>query len=121
MRLVFVFFLLLAYLNVYLVPNLSEVDTFVSGTDKINDDINSFYELVNILLGYDTLSDDEDSDTGMEDNSNINVKELVKKQLCNSLDFRARIILVLQRKHTSFDQFNLSLAFPKIDTPPPKV
>lgn len=121
MRLFFIVLLLLTYLNIYLVPNLSEVDTFVAGTDKINDDINSFYELVNILLGYDTTSDDEDSDTGMEDNSNINTKDLIKKQLCSSLNFRIQILLILQRGYINFNQLNLPLTFLKIDTPPPKV
>lgn len=62
-RRIFSFFLLLAYLNVALIPQLDEVDIISETSGQQIEDVNTFSELVCVYLGFDNSPDDEDDDT----------------------------------------------------------
>ena len=121
MKLVITGLFLLIYLNVSLVPNLQENDTFIFGSTKVSDDINSFYEFVNILLGNDNISDDEDSDTGTEDDATFNHKSLTDYYPIYTLAPFLQESCSTIRKNIYFYQNRFSSNFTNIDTPPPKV
>jgi hypothetical protein len=121
MKLVVTGFLMLIYLNVSLVPNLREVDSYVYGSTKVSDDINSFYEYVNILLGIDSISDDEDSDTGTEDDATFNHKSFLDYHPTYTLVPNLQESCSTIRKNIYFFQNRFSSNFTSIETPPPKV
>ena len=121
MKLVITGLLLLIYLNVSLVPNLQEKDTYIFGSTKVSDDINSFYEYVNILLGIDIISDDEDSDTGTEDDATFNNKIFTEYYPIYTLAPFLQESCSTIRKNIYFYQNRYSSNFTNIDTPPPKV
>lgn len=61
MKRFFTFLFMIAYLNVALVAQVAERDLFDPHGNRV-DDINSIVEFVRVVLGADTLWDDEDDD-----------------------------------------------------------
>jgi hypothetical protein len=124
MEKVTLYFIILTYLNLALVPNVKEVDIYFSGSTRQTDDINSFIELVRVQLGYDTTADDEDNDSGTEDNAgSVNssffyIQNIVKVvfHLFSAYEF-------YDRKQTVFTQkeFEISSLYFNLESPPPEV
>lgn len=64
MRKCFAFVLLVCHMNTSMfLPQVQEDDVYDKNGQQI-DDINSIFELINVQLGYDKTSDDEDDDSG---------------------------------------------------------
>jgi len=124
MKKLLVYFLLIIYTNLVLVPHLCEQDIYINGTNKPVDEINSFYEQVMVYLGYDTTAEDEDGDMGTEDNSTVltlllihfsnNIQDFIKE----IYSFKESII-----KLTYYlkEKFNISSIDYGIESPPPEV
>jgi hypothetical protein len=109
------------HLNVALVPHLDEVDVINPVTNTQVEDINSFVELIRIVLGYDTTADDEDDDTA--DNGQVPVNYIC---VCPQLvDYRGILNThcFLQTMRV-IKCFNILLFFPNtafdIESPPPE-
>jgi hypothetical protein len=116
-----IYLLMFIHLNVALVPHLNEMDKVNPVTNAQLEDINSFVELIRIVLGYDTTADDEDNDTA--DNGQVPVNHIY---VCPQLEDYRDIL----NKHCFLQTmrlikpFNILLFFPNtafdIDAPPPE-
>jgi hypothetical protein len=124
MKRVFAYFILIIYLNMALVPHLSEVDIYVPGTVLQVDEINSFVEQMMVAFGLDTTADDEDGDSGTEDDGTVvNPLSLCFSHIVhNALDFSFLYSYEEQNAVCcSTGKFNLPSIYYGIDSPPPEV
>lgn len=124
MKKLLVYFLLIIYTNLVLVPHLCEQDIYINGTNKPVDEINSFYEQVMVYLGYDTTAEDEDGDMGTEDNSTA-LTLLVIHFSNNIQDFIKEIYSfkesIIKLTYYLIEKFNISSIDYGIESPPPEV
>lgn len=124
MKKVTLYFIILTYLNLALVPNVKEVDIYVSGSTHQTDDINSFIELVRVQLGYDTTADDEDNDSGTEDNAgSVNSSVFYIQNIVKAAFHLFSAYEFYDRKQTIFTQkeFEISSLYFNLESPPPEV
>jgi hypothetical protein len=124
MKDLFIYILLVTYLNMALVPHVSETDVFIKGSHQQIDEINSFYEQVMVVLGYDTIAEDEDGDSGTEDDSTTNSSKIL--QYCALTQYQSTLksfFVIYEKKcnHFVFEKFNLSSIDFGIESPPPEV
>jgi hypothetical protein len=124
MKKILVYFLLIIYTNLVLVPHLCEQDIYSNGTNKPVDEINSFYEQVMVYLGYDTTAEDEDGDMGTEDNSTA-LSLLVIHFSNNIQDFKKELYSfkesIFKLTYYLTEKFNLASIEYGIESPPPEV
>jgi hypothetical protein len=124
MKKVTLYFIILTYLNLALVPNVKEIDIYVSGSTCQTDDINSFIELVRVQLGYDTTADDEDNDSGTEDNAgSVNSSVFYIQNIVKVAFHLFSAYELYDRKQTIFTQkdFEISSLYFNLESPPPEV
>jgi hypothetical protein len=124
MRKLFIYLILVTYLNMALVPHLGEVDVFVAGTTHQVDEINSLYEQIMVSLGYDTIAEDEDGDSGTEDDSTSNISKIFQYYALTQYLITPKSFFVVKRqrsKYLQIEKFNLSSIDYGIESPPPEV
>lgn len=122
MKRVVVFILIILHLNAALIPQLNEVDSVDASTGQQLEDINSVIEWVRAALGYDTIADDEDDDSG--DNGQICSNYIsIPHQTVNYADLFAVNAPPLTNKGKFADlyQIKLQLIHFEIVAPPPEV
>lgn len=107
-----------------LVPHVGETDVFIMGSHQQVDEINSFYEQIMVVLGYDTTAEDEDGDSGTEDDSTSNSSKIL--QYCTLTPYQPTlksffVVLEQKSKYLQIEKFNLSAIDFGIESPPPEV